>query len=335
MTDYQLSDVTVIVPCRNEKEYVLPFYRCLCALVGYSDFRVIVADGFSSDGTRGLLAEIEKEDPNFAVVDNPEMIVSTALNSAIRCCQTRLVVRLDMHSVYATDYIQEVVNTFNEVSDNVACIGGPWRPHPRSGHFIGEIISVAFQNPVTAGGAKSRNVDYQGIVDTVYLGAWRRDDLVGLGAFDSTLVRNQDDELCLRFRKKGKEIFQSPSIISYYEPRKSLAKLFKQYYQYGYWKVAVLRKHQEFGAIRHWIVFLAPYFLLVFGIADHRLLWVCALIYVASLILGAIKVKKASLTVRLLSFLPSMLMHGAYVVGLQAAIYRTEKLFGKPTSLSR
>ena len=99
--------------------------------------------------------------------------------------------------------------------------------------------------------------------------------------------------------------------------------------------MAVLRKHQEFGALSHWVVFLAPYFLLMFGIADHRLLSVCALIYVASLILGAIKVKKASLTVRLLSFIPSMVMHSAYVVGLQAAIYQIDKLFGKPTSLSR
>ncbi|MDA9950877.1 hypothetical protein N9D28_02145, partial [Luminiphilus sp.] len=115
----------------------------------------------------------------------------------------------------------------------------------------------------------------------------------------------------------------------------SLTNLFKQYYQYGYWKVAVLRKHQEFGAIRHWIVFFAPYVLLALGIIDHRLLWGCALIYVASLILGALKVKKASVIVRLLSFIPSIVMHGAYVVGLQAAIYKTEKLFGKPASLSR
>ena len=335
MAYYQISDVTVIVPCRNEKEHVLPFWHSLRELKGYSEFRVIVADGLSSDGTRALLADIEEKDPNLTVVDNPEMIVSTALNYAIGRSQSRLVVRLDMHSVYASDYIQEVVNAFNEVSDNVACVGGSWRPHLRADHFVGEMISVAFQNRVTAGGAKSRNVDYQGISDTVYLGAWRREDLIDVGGFDSTLIRNQDDELCLRFRKKGKEIFQSASIISHYEPRKSLAKLVKQYYQYGYWKVAVLRKHKEFGAIRHWIIFFAPYFLLALGIVDYRLLWGCAVVYATSLVLGAVNVKSASFVARLLSFLPSVLMHGAYMVGLQAAIYKTEKLFGKPTSLSR
>lgn len=64
-------------------------------------------------------------------------------------------------------------------------------------------------------------------------------------------------------------------------------------------------------------------------------MWVCALIYIASLILGAINVKKASLTVRLLTFMPSVLMHGAYVVGFQAAIYKTERVLGNPTNLSK
>jgi succinoglycan biosynthesis protein ExoA len=65
-----------------------------------------------------------------------------------------------------------------------------------------------------------------------------------IGLFDEALVRNQDDELNLRLTRAGGKIWQSPAIISWYSPRPTLSGLFQQYFQYGFWKVAVIRKHR-------------------------------------------------------------------------------------------
>jgi hypothetical protein len=64
------------------------------------------------------------------------------------------------------------------------------------------------------------------------------------------LVRNQDDELNFRLVKAGGLIWQSPLIRSWYRPRSSLKSLFRQYRQYGYWKVRVIRKHGRPASLR-------------------------------------------------------------------------------------
>jgi succinoglycan biosynthesis protein ExoA len=67
------------------------------------------------------------------------------------------------------------------------------------------------------------------------------------------LVRNQDDELNLRLIRAGGKIWQSADIVSWYRPRTTLSALFRQYFQYGFWKVRVIRKHKLPGSWRHLI----------------------------------------------------------------------------------
>ncbi len=115
-------------------------------------------------------------------------------------------------------------------------------------------------------GGKFHDVNYEGWVDTLPYGCWRKKSLVGLGLFDEALVRNQDDELNLRITRAGGKIWQSPAIESWYSPRPTLSSLFHQYFQYGYWKVAVIRKHRLPGSWRHVVptgFVLANIFLLV------------------------------------------------------------------------
>jgi hypothetical protein len=71
-----------------------------------------------------------------------------------------------------------------------------------------------------------------------------------LGLFDESLVRNQDDELNLRLVRAGGKIWQNPRIVSWYSPRARLWPLFRQYFQYGFWKVAVIQKHRTPGSWR-------------------------------------------------------------------------------------
>src|SRR5262249_50755322 len=62
---------------------------------------------------------------------------------------------------------------------------------------------------------------------------------------------NQDDEHNFRLTRAGGKIYQSTRIHSWYHVRGSLRTLFRQYMQYGYWKVLVIRKHQMPASWRH------------------------------------------------------------------------------------
>jgi succinoglycan biosynthesis protein ExoA len=241
-------DVSIIVPCRNEAAHIENCIRSILAQeLGDSRFEIIVADGMSDDGTREILKQLAAEDNRIQVVDNPLKIVSAALNAAIRAAHGGIIVRMDAHTEYAADYVKQCLLVLEETgADNV---GGPWVARGKG--YIGRAISAAFQSPFAVGGARGHNPGYEGEVDTVYLGCWRRELFDHAGFFDEELVRNQDDEFNLRLVLSGARIWQSPRIRSCYHPRASLADLFRQYQQYGYWKVRVIQKHRLPASIRH------------------------------------------------------------------------------------
>ena len=154
---------------------------------------------------------------------------------------------MDAHTEYASDYVKQCVLILETTgADNV---GGPART--KSDGYMQEAIAAAYHSPFSVGGARFHNVDYEGAVDTVTYGCWRREIFDRIGFFDESLVRNQDDEFNLRLKRAGGQIWQSPRIQSWYKPRSSLRSLFWQYAQYGYWKVRVIQKHRIPASVRH------------------------------------------------------------------------------------
>jgi glycosyltransferase involved in cell wall biosynthesis len=240
-------DISIVAPCRNESARVASFVRSLAAqeLGGYT-WEAIVADGASDDGTREELVRGTAGMP-VRVIDNPMRIVSTGLNQAIREARGRFIVRMDMHTEYAPDYVAKCVEVLQRTGARNA--GGPARTKPAGG--LGAAIAAAYHSPFSCGGARFHDPTYEGWVDTVTYGCWEKSYLEALGLFDEDLVRNQDDELNLRIVRSGGRIWQAPEIRSWYVPRSSLGALFRQYFQYGFWKVAVIRKHLLPASWRH------------------------------------------------------------------------------------
>jgi glycosyltransferase involved in cell wall biosynthesis len=241
--------VSLVVPCRNEREHIEAF--CADALAqqlpeGWQ-LQLIVADGASDDGTLEWLQTLAQVEPRLTLVDNPQRIVSTGLNQAIAAAGGEVIARMDVHTRYAADYVAQCLHALERSgADNV---GGPWHAEGRDG-WPGA-IAAAFQSRWVAGGARSRSLVYEGEVDTVYLGCWPRATFERFGGFDEALVRNQDDEHNLRIVLGGGRIWQSPAIRSVYSPRDSLAALWRQWLQYGYWKPFVMKKHGQAAAWRH------------------------------------------------------------------------------------
>lgn len=256
--------VSAVIPCRNEAAHI---ETCLTAVLNQhapdGGFEVVIADGMSDDGSREILKKLEGEVggqrsevrgqkpevgvPVIRVIDNPGRIVSTGLNTAISAARGNIIIRMDAHTEYAPDYICRCVAALTQTgADNV---GGPWVASGDT--FMSRAIAAAFQSPFAVGGARSHQPDHEGEVDSVYLGCWRKESFAKFGYFDEELVRNQDDEHNLRIIRGGGQIYQSPKIKSWYRPRGSLASLFRQYLQYGYWKVRVIQKHKLPASWRH------------------------------------------------------------------------------------
>jgi glycosyltransferase involved in cell wall biosynthesis len=241
--------ISIVVPCRNEAAHIAEFLDSVLAQQRDpgQEYEILIADGMSTDGTRDVLARYCSRFANVRMIDNPGKIVSTGLNEAIGHARGEVIVRMDGHTIYAPDYVRQSVRVLQETGADNA--GGPWVARGRN--WMGDAIAAAFQSKFCAGGGRSHDPAYEGEVDTVYLGCWRRDVFDKAGMFDPELVRNQDDEFNFRLRRLGLRIWQSPRIKSVYTPRDSLKALFRQYSQYGFWKVAVIRKHRGMASPRH------------------------------------------------------------------------------------
>lgn len=240
--------VSIVMPCRNEAGHI---ETCLQSILAQEPpeggFEVLVADGMSTDGTREYLERMAAQHPCIRVLNNSGRIVSTGLNAAIRAAGGDIIVRMDAHTAYAPDYVRQCLAVMNETgADNV---GGPMQT--RADTFMERAIRAVFHSTFAVGGARSHQPNYKGFVDTVIYGCWRKSVFERIGYFDEELIRNQDDEHNLRLVRAGGKVYQSPRIRSWYRVRGSLRALFRQYMQYGYWKVLVIRKHQTPASLRH------------------------------------------------------------------------------------
>jgi succinoglycan biosynthesis protein ExoA len=240
--------VTVILPIRNEARYIA---RCLESVVNQDYPRerveILVVDGMSEDGTRDILAQFADRDPRVRLIDNPQRIVPTALNRGIRAARGEIVIRVDGHAIIAGDYVRRCVQVLSQV--NADCVGGPIVTVGET--WMARGIAIAQSSPFGAGSAAFRYANTPQYVDTLAFGAYRRQVFDRIGLFDEELVRNQDDEFNYRLIRAGGKIWLDPAIRSDYFSRASLRALWKQYFEYGFWKVRVIQKHGRPASWRH------------------------------------------------------------------------------------
>ena len=233
--------VTVIMPVRNEGAYIA---RSLQAVLEQdypaNRLEVIVADGMSIDSTPAIVQSFSEQHPNVRLITNPGMIVPTGMNLAIENARGEIIVRVDGHCEIATDYVRRCVDHL--CSGEVDGVGGPLETVGET--FAAKVIALAMSSTFGVGGSAFRTVqDKEMLTDTVAFPAYTRGVIDRAGGYDEELVRNQDDEYNYRLRKLGARILLAPDVRCRYYSRGSLASLWRQYFQYGYWKVSVMQKH--------------------------------------------------------------------------------------------
>lgn len=252
--------VSVIIPIRNESAYIEHgLYTILSQDYPADRMEILIADGISTDNTRDkirrLVASMPSNRFNVTILDNPGKIVPTGINIALRQAKGEIIVRVDGHTIIAPDYVRQCVDALQRSgADNV---GG--RMNAIGSTVFGKAVALATSTPFGVGGGRFHYSEKEEWVDTVYMGAWPRQVFEKIGLFDEELVRDQDDEFNYRLREQGGQILLSPAIRSEYTVRSTPRALWRQYYQYGFWKIRVLQKHPRQMSLRQ---FVPPAFVL-------------------------------------------------------------------------
>jgi succinoglycan biosynthesis protein ExoA len=238
LAERPLPGVSVIMPVLNAETTIADAVASALGQDYRGDLEIVIGHGPSRDGTADILEQYAGN-PQVRVVDNPSGRTPSGLNAAIEASHGEVIVRCDAQSRLSADYVRRAVEILQDTgADNVGGIQAA-----EGVFFMQRSIAIAQSTPLGVGDARHRTGGKPGPADTVYLGVFRRQALERVGGFDETQIRNQDYELNCRLRETGGTVYFHPDLRVVYRPRSSLRGLWRQYWGYGVWKRAMLRKH--------------------------------------------------------------------------------------------
>ncbi|CAN1645240.1 N-glycosyltransferase [Candidatus Nanopelagicaceae bacterium] len=283
-----LPAISVILPVLNEESHLQSAVHSILSQDYQGAIEVILAVGPSHDRTLEIAQEMSRKDSRVVLVDSPTGRTAAGLNLALNKSQSPVVVRVDGHAQIPEDYLRLVVEILNStgavnVGGVMAAVGTT--PFERA-------VAGAMRSPLGVGASRFHTGGEAGEVDTVYLGAFRREALIAIGGFDERFTRAQDWELNFRLRENGGLVYFDPRLHVTYRPRSTVRALAKQYFEYGRWRRVVSRRHS--GTINY--RYLAPPFALVgfslslFAGIFLPILFTPAAIYLLFVVLASIKI---------------------------------------------
>lgn len=254
--------VSVIIPCRNEEAHL---QKCIDSILA-SDFdrsklEIFVVDGNSTDRSREIIKEYSKLNPSVQLIENPLQVTPVAFNLGIKKATGEFILIVGARHILSSNYISHCVNVLMK-DPNCGCVGGMVENVYENEKS--RVIAKAMASRFGVGGGNFRTKTEEAYVDTVGTPFYRKKIFEEVGYFDEQLVRNQDDEFNYRVTKKGYKILFTPKIYVKYFVRATFGKLFRQYFQYGYWKVFVNKKHRTVTSLRQLVPFFFMFFLSVF-----------------------------------------------------------------------
>lgn len=328
-----MNRISIIVPMLNEADHVDRFMADVAAQDFEGGVELLVADGGSSDGSaERLRAAAAHHRIPLVVLENQARWASHGLNKCVREATAELLVRLDCHSRYPSDYLRRCAEVA-EAEPDAAVVGGIVVPQGRTS--MERAVACAMDGPFGGiGWMRGTDRAVRRDSDTVTYGAFRPETFRNVGLFDESLHRNQDDEFTNRVRLAGGRVVLDSAIKVLYTPRGSLRGVARQYFEYGFWKVAVMRKHERVISARSLApsLFVASLVLLspaaIWSLAARRLLSGELALYAGSaLVLGTASLRRRqepwSLLPRVLAVFPTF--HLAYGVGMIHGWIRTAR----------
>lgn len=247
--------VSILIPCRNEENYI----SALIDSIIENDYNkehleILILDGMSSDKTQSIIDNHASKYNFIKKIENKYKTVPYAMNIGIQEAVGDIIIRMDAHAIYPTNYISQLVYYSEKL--NATNVGAAWKTLPANDTLEAKAIALALSHPFGVGDAEYRtntsNKEYIK-TDTVPFGCYKKSIFSEIGLYDTDLTRNQDNELNERIIKNGGEIYLIPSLKIKYFARENLRKLGKMFFQYGYFGPLVDLKIGKKTRLRRYI----------------------------------------------------------------------------------
>lgn len=242
--------VSIIIPTLNEEKYIR---NCLNSVFGQTypsaKFEIFVIDGESCDKTVELVKEFQINHSNLFLLNNKKKIQSAAFNMGLDYSKGEIIIRLDAHCTYESNYILYSVE--DHLESEFGNVGGHWSVLPGSDTLTAKAIAIINTSNFWLGGATYRVGRIRKLTDSVPFGAFPKKVISIVGKMKEDLPRGEDNEYNSRIRKAGFKILFDPRIVAYYYSRQNLKSFLKQMYDNGFSIGVLIRTYINAISLRH------------------------------------------------------------------------------------
>lgn len=325
--------VSVIIPCRNEEDYI---GQCIHSLLSndYPEKELIVVDGESNDGTREIVREWAGQYSNVQLIDNPRRITPVALNMGLDEAEGGYVMIAGGHATFPNNYISEMVRRIN-LFDRAAGVGGALNTISEDTTVAHSIVKV-MTDELGVGNSMFRLAKKGPVkADTLPYGLYKEEVFRRIGRFDERLVRNQDIELAKRIWRNGEHLYLFSDIKCNYHFEGNFRNLGHLNFKNGLWNVFTFYITRNLSSLstRHYVPLLFILSILLPAIislvvAPEFVLLSAALlvIYFVVIIFESIKLadRNANVFYLIWSFI---VLHFSYGFGSFIGLFHLNKLF--------
>lgn len=305
--------VSVILPVLNEEAHLEESITAILAQDYRGLFEVILALGPSQDRTDEIAKSLAARDSRVKLVANPTGKTAAGLNLAVAASDHPIVVRVDGHAKIPQNYLTLAAEILEKTG--AVNVGGVMAAEGITNFEMA--VAQAMRSPLGVGASRFHTGGAAGEVDTVYLGAFKREAINQAGGFDERYTRAQDWELNHRLRKNGGLIYFDPRLQVTYRPRPNLRKLAKQYFQYGTWRRVVSRSHSGTINMRYLappVTLLGCAISLLAGSLIHPIFYIPLAVYGLFVAVSAVLISRSARElISLLTIIPTM--HFAWGAG--------------------
>lgn len=217
--------ISVVIPVKNGEKSI---GKCLEAVFSqkYLPHEVIVIDGHSSDKT----VEIASKFPVRTVYEDFGT-VGGARQIGIENSSCELIAFTDADCIPEKNWLENLVK---EMKENISGVGGCIKNVGRD--TWGKPIALTSDTFLGSGNSvqgrifkEKRYVKSISGCNSLY----RKEDLITVGGFDTTLHINEDTDLSLRLSKIGKLLY-TPDAAVLHDQSRELKAFAKRMYQFGY-----------------------------------------------------------------------------------------------------
>jgi succinoglycan biosynthesis protein ExoA len=240
--------ISIVMPVRNEEACIASLLDELLQQDYEPDrFEMLVCDGMSDDRTPQIVSEYEARlAGQVRLVANPGRLSSAGRNCGVRASRGEIVVFVDGHcSIPSRSMLTNIAGIFRTTVADV--ISRPQPLHANIGCDVQTAISLARSSIIGHG----RDSTIFSLSQRAYVAAdssgaiYRRKVFDQVGFYDESFDACEDVELNVRCRKAGLLAYTSPGVLVEYEPRRTLAGLWKQMVRYGKGRTRLYQKHPD------------------------------------------------------------------------------------------